>query len=378
MLVNKFIFFISSIIYKGLTIFKVRANRVIMECDYGKGFYGNLQYIYEEIEREKLPLEIIIPINKGVEIKIKEDDKVKIVRTRTPKHLYYLATSKLWITNNHYYHFLEKRKETTMINTWHALGAFKKFGLDSAKTHEEIERFKADSKNIDYLLVSSEELKPIYSKALGVNENKILSMGIPRTDILFNEVSKESIRGAFLSKYPELKNKKVILYAPTFRDDEKMNFNMKLNLHELQNKLGEDYKFLYKLHPIIRNPYVVQEELKDFAIDMGKENINDLMIIADLLITDYSSVIFEYSLLNKPMIFFAYDYDKYKNQLRNFYFDFEEFIPGNMVTTTEEIIDFVGKVDRNDFDKKKILEFSKRFCEYTDGEASKRFVKKFI
>jgi len=200
-------------------------------------------------------------------------------------------------------------------------------------------------------------------------------MGIPRTDELFNKSLKEELKKSFLKKYPFVKGKKLILYAPTFRDHEKIQFNMKLDLELLKNTFGEEYKILLKLHPIIRNKYEVPEKLKDFVIDVRDENINTLMISSDMLITDYSSVVFEYTLLKKPIIFFAYDFHKYNEELRGFYFPYEEFIPGPMVKTTEEI---VAVIKDGSFDMNKIEEFSKKFCEFTDGKASERFVNKFL
>ncbi|AWZ49470.1 hypothetical protein C3495_11880 [Clostridiaceae bacterium 14S0207] len=375
---RKIIFAIASFVFKILSIFPTKQNRIILECDYGKGFFGNLLYIYKQIKEEKMPLEIIIPINSGVRIDIQEDNNTKIVKTKTLKHLYYLATSKYWITNNHYYHFLPKPKGTIMINTWHALGAFKKFGIDSAKTEKERERFIKDSKNIDYLLVSSKELKGIYSKALNVEETKILSLGIPRTDILFDSNHMEAVKEEFFNVHTELKKKNIILYAPTFRDNEKEYFNMQLDLKLLKENLGDGSVILLKLHPIIRHKFEIPKGLEDFIIDVSKVNINKLMIISDILITDYSSIIFEYSLLDKPIIFFAYDYEKYKNNLRNFYFGYEEFIPGKMLRTSEEVLNEIQESMEGSYNKELIREFSKRFCEYTDGKSTKRFINHFF
>lgn len=375
---RKIIFAIASFVFKILSIFPTKQNRIILECDYGKGFFGNLLYIYKQIKEEKMPLEIIIPINSGVRIDIQEDNNTKIVKTKTLKHLYYLATSKYWITNNHYYHFLPKPKGTIMINTWHALGAFKKFGIDSAKTEKERERFIKDSKNIDYLLVSSKELKGIYSKALNVEETKILSLGIPRTDILFDSNHMEAVKEEFFNVHTQLKKKNIILYAPTFRDDEKEYFNMQLDLKLLKENLGNGSVILLKLHPIIRHKFEIPKGLEDFIIDVSKVNINKLMIISDILITDYSSIIFEYSLLDKPIIFFAYDYEKYKNNLRNFYFGYEEFIPGKMLRTSEEVLNEIQESMEGSYNKELIREFSKRFCEYTDGKSTKRFINHFF
>jgi len=373
-IVRSIIFYLSNIVYKVLTLIPIVNNRIILECDYGKGFYGNLLYIYKEIKKQDLQVEIIIPLNRGVKIDLEKETGVKLVTTRSLTHLYYLATSKYWITNNHYYHFLRKRKDTTMINTWHALGAFKRFGLDSAKG-DDIARFKKDGENINHLLVSSENLKDIYSEALNVPKDRILSLGIPRTDPLFNKEYKENIKSDFLIRYKEAKNKKLILYAPTFRDNEKKRFNLKLDLPKLKAALGEDYKILLKLHPIIRDKDVIPEDMKDFVLDVNEENINDLMIASDILITDYSSVIFEYALLKKPMIFFAYDYENYKENLRNFYYPFEEFVPGPIVKTTEEIL---TELQNDEFSMNKVEEFSKKFCDFTDGKSSERFVNRFL
>lgn len=368
------IFRLSNLIFKFFGIVPIKSNKIILECEYGKGFYGNLLYIYKEIKKQNLDVEIIIPLNRGVTIDLPQESGVKVITTRSLTHLYHLATSKYWITDNHYYQFLKKRKDTIMINTWHALGAFKKFGLHSAK-NEDIERFKKDGENIDYLLVSSDKLKNIYSEALNVPTDRILSLGIPRTDPLFDESYKEHMKKDFYNKYNIPKDKKLILYAPTFRDNEKEKFNLKLKLQLLKESLGNEYLLLIKLHPIIRNKDIIPGDMKDFVLDVNRENINDLMIASDVLITDYSSVVFEYALLNKPMIFFAYDYDDYKENLRDFYFPYEEFVPGPIVKTTEDVI---KTIKENKFPMDKVQEFSKEFCGFVGGESSKRFVDFFL
>ncbi|SHK11113.1 CDP-glycerol glycerophosphotransferase, TagB/SpsB family [Hathewaya proteolytica DSM 3090] len=376
---KQIVFFIASIAFNLLKVFPVKKRRIIMECDYGKGFYGNLLYIYNEMQREKLDYEIIIPVNKNVEInQVKLGENTKVVKTKGFMHMFYLATSSMWITNNHYYFFLRKRKNTLMINTWHAMGVFKTFAMDSAKSQQEREKYIMDSKNIDYLLVSSDKVKDIYSKALNIPEQKILDMGVPRTDPLFDKEYIRKERLNFEDENPCLKGRKLILYAPTFRDDEKEYFNMQLDLREMKRRLGTEYGVILKIHPIIRHPFKIEEELKDFVYDFSKHNINDLMISSDMLITDYSSVIFEYALLEKPMFFYAYDYHKYKENIRGFYFDYEEFIPGKRLNTTEEVIEEIEKVEDKNYDMENIRKFAKEFCHYTDGKSSERFVNRFL
>lgn len=372
---SRIIYFIANCIYKFFYSVPIKKNRIVLECEYGKGFYGNLLYIYKEVLARKLNVEIIIPLNRNVEFSYEKGTNVRIIRTRSIKHLYYLATSKYWITDNHYYFFLKPRKQTIFVNTWHALGAFKKFGLDSAKNINEVRRFKKEGNNIDYLMVSSENLKPIYSRALNVPIDKILSIGIPRTDLLFEHTKHFSIKEHFFKQYSNLKGKKIILYAPTFRDHEKQKFNMRLDFLQLHKHLGEHYVFLIKLHPIVAKTYQVPQSLEKYVIDVQNEDINELMIVSDILITDYSSVIFEYSLLQKPIIIYAYDFKIYEQQLRGFYYKFESFVPGPIAYTTKDVTDIIMN---NKFNVEKVRQFSMEFCEHQDGESTNRFIDKFL
>lgn len=372
------IFKIIDIIYKTLSkVLKVNDRRIIMECDYGKGFYGNLLCIYREIEKQNLDYEIIIPVNKNVKLFEEFSDNTKVIRTRGLKHFYYLITSKFWITNNHYYFFLTKRKETTCINTWHALGAFKKFALDCDDGQRE--EHIADGNNTDYLLVSSEKVSEIYSKALNVPMNKIVSLGIPRTDLFFKEDLMNKIQGELREKL-NCKDKKVILYAPTFRDGEKYNADVKLDIPYMNESLKDDYVLLIKLHPIIRNKIEIPKGCEDFVRDASSFNMNDLLVMTDVLITDYSSVVFDYALLERPMIFFAYDLDEFKQKSREFYYGYEEFIPDKCVQKTEEVVEkiksFETNLDNETLERIKV--FSKEFCEFRDGKSSERFVKRFL
>ncbi|WP_195218198.1 CDP-glycerol glycerophosphotransferase family protein [Turicibacter sanguinis] len=358
-------------------IFKIKENRIVLECDYGKGFYGNLHALYTKIQEENLKYEIIIPVNKNIVLNLPNSTNTKIIRTKTVQHLFYLSTSKFWITNNHYYYFLSKRKETIFINTWHALGAFKKFGLD-CNDGKEAHHLK-DGKNIDFLLVSSKKLKNIYSKALNVELEKIISIGIPRVDVLFNPIKRKEIKKN-LEERLQCLPKKIILYAPTFRDHEKIKFDLKLDLEEMFNSLGEEYVLLIKLHPIIRTKIVIEDKYSDFVKDVSNFNMNELLIYSDILITDYSSVIFEFSLLEKPIIFFSYDLHNFKEKSRSFYVDYESFIPDNPVFNTKEVIEKI-LFFRNEETQtyiENIKKFADKYCDFKDSESCSRFIEKFL
>ncbi|MGL5692955.1 MAG: CDP-glycerol glycerophosphotransferase family protein, partial [Peptostreptococcaceae bacterium] len=154
------------------------------------------------------------------------------------------------------------------------------------------------------------------------------------------------------------------------------NFKCELDYTKIIDSLGDDYVIILKLHPIVdEKSVVIPDEYKDKVLNLTRyKEINDLLIITDILITDYSSVVFEYALLDRPMIMFAYDLDSYINE-RNFYYEYKDFVPGPIVYTNEQIIDLVKD---NSFDLEKVKEFKHKFFEDVDGKATKRIVEYLI
>ena len=149
----------------------------------------------------------------------------------------------------------------------------------------------------------------------------------------------------------------------------------KLDIDKLREGLGDEYVIIMKLHPFIKESLYISEENKNFILDLSSEReVNDLLFIADIMITDYSSICFEYSLLNKPMIFFTYDLEEYIEK-RDFYYPFESFVPGPIVRTTEEIID---TIKNSNFDLNKVENFREKFLSSLDGKSTKRVVDELL
>lgn len=173
----------------------------------------------------------------------------------------------------------------------------------------------------------------------------------------------------------------MILYAPTWRDDQfyqvgKYKFDLALDLGKLKEQLKDDYVILLRMH------YLIAENLdlsnfEGFAYDVSDyEDIRDLYLISDLLITDYSSVFFDYANLKRPIIFFVYDINSYRDKLRGFYFDIEKEAPGPLAYTTDEVLQQIQYFERNNFEVPHSFEmFYNKFCYLEDGEASKRVVE---
>lgn len=284
------------------------------------------------------------------------------------------STSKVVIVDD-YFRLLNdvpKRKGVTVIQLWHACGAFKSFGFTRLGKKGGPKQTSPNHRMYDYAIVSSKEIAKHYAEGFGISDKNVVATGVPRTDVFMDKEYAENIRNNFYARYPKLKDKKIVLFAPTFRGDGQMSaYYPKSAFHPQRviNAIGEDYVILLKLHPFCKERFEIPEELKDRIIDLSDaDEINDLLFVTDLLITDYSSVIFEASLLDIPMLFYAYDLYLYiKN--RDFYYDFESFVPGKIVFSENELI---NSIKRNDFNQEKIHGFKNKFFDQLDGKSSQR------
>jgi CDP-glycerol glycerophosphotransferase (TagB/SpsB family) len=291
------------------------------------------------------------------------------------KSIYHIATAKTIFVDN-YFGFLAVttfKPEVRVIQLWHAAGAIKQFGLldptikkRSKRAHN---RFKSVYRRFTDVVVGSEKMVKIFKLTFDLSERQILRTGIPRTDFFFDETKKKLAKNKIYQLYPSLKEKKVILYAPTFRDQEIANFNLKLDLELLQAGLGKDYIVLLRLHPVVRSKS--NHTTNDFVIDVSDyPNLNELLIVSDYLISDYSSIPFEYALLNRPMIFFSYDLECYTKE-RGFFEDYREQMPGPVVQSTEEIVDVIKS---NTFDLQRIKVFSDVWNTFSDGHSTDKLI----
>lgn len=277
------------------------------------------------------------------------------------------------------YSCLPLKKETMTFQVWHACGAFKRFGADVADSkfgndEAEMKRYPHYA-NTDYVTVSSSEIEPIYEHAMLLSKDKgqrAIATGISRTDAYFDKEKLASARQRTEEKVPQAHGKKIWLYAPTFRGSTvfKAQIPKALDIEKFCSAMPEDTVLLIKHHPFAHDKQQIPENCADRVFDVTDSlAIDDLLMTADLCITDYSSLIFEYSLMDKPMVFFAYDIDEYLDE-RGFYYPFEEFCPGPIVKTTDELIEAVN----GSFDMKKIAAFRDKFMSACDGHATERIL----
>ena len=289
---------------------------------------------------------------------------------------YYLATSRVFIVDDYFFpiYVIHPRQGATIIQTWHACGAFKKVGyslLDkSFGADEELTRRVRIHSNYDVCLVASKGSAPHYAEAFGQPLERFESrFGIPRTDVFFGEERLARTRDAVRRRYGLLDGRRVILYAPTFRGDTIMSARATddLDLDLLHETLGADHVVLVRLHPFIRSRTVIGPSLAGFAIDVSDyPDINELMLVSDVLVTDYSSAIFEYALLTRPMVFFAPDYEAYERE-RGFYFDYRTGVPGPIFETTAEL---AGYLRAGVFDIDRVERFRDESFDVADGHSA--------
>ncbi len=279
------------------------------------------------------------------------------------------------------YGCLNIRKETVTIQTWHGCGAFKKFGISLADknvggSEEDYIKYPV-YRNNDYIAVSSPEVIWAFKEAMSITENdtrKVVPVGTSRTDVYFDESIVKGGRDELERIVPKAAGKKVILYAPTFRGQPSGGvIPDRLDIEELREKISDDYILVIKHHPLGLNEQIIPESCADFAFDITKKaSIETALMAADICITDYSSLAFEYSLLERPMIFFAYDIDSYVDE-RGFYYPFEEFCPGPIVKTTDEVAQAINASEHSDLEK--IKAFKEKFMASCDGHATERIVE---
>ncbi|MGG0720093.1 CDP-glycerol glycerophosphotransferase family protein [Robertmurraya massiliosenegalensis] len=336
---------------------------------------GNLRFIYEEFNRRNLGFK--------VDFLFKKYTKSPIGKLNYAVHMlkacHALATSRFFIIDDFYFpvYVIKPRNGMDIVQLWHAAGAFKKFGLSTVgksfgPSREYLEVVKVHS-NYSKVYVSSKHIVSHYAEAFDMAQDKIYPLGVPRTDYFFKMEKRQEIEKRFDQLFPKLKGKKRILYAPTFRGGSHNQelYNCPFDIELLRENIGDNYTLLIHLHPYMRKGIRLESGLNDFAVHLDNEfTIEELMLLSDILITDYSSVIFDYSLLHRPIAFFSNDLEEYIQE-RDFYYDFKSFIPGPLFDDTQSLADWIKQ---EKFDYQRISQFREYFFDILDGQTSKRIV----
>jgi CDP-ribitol ribitolphosphotransferase len=277
---------------------------------------------------------------------------------------------------------VKPRGDCMVVQLWHACGAFKKWGYSteglSWGPSKTLLRLFPMHNTYTHVCVSSPAVIEHYADAFRCKDSIIRPWGVPRTDVYFMQGFAENARQAILKKFPAIGRRKILLYAPTFRGDNLLDgrHDPALDLPQFRDALGRNCALLLRPHPRIglALPEAAQDEGWQFAFDARSLPIETLLAAADLLITDYSSVIFEYALFSRPMIFFPYDLEDYM-RCRAFYYNYASFVPGDLVWDTDDMIRAVqGNLLGDCFDPVRVQTFAARFMSACDGKSAERIL----
>lgn len=269
--------------------------------------------------------------------------------------------------------WLELNEKTKLIQLWHAGAGFKSSGY-SRWGHLGCPAPVSCHRQYKYGIAGSRHIGKFFAEVFGINDEQILPTGMPRMDEYLNPEYRAKKTEELYQLYPMCKGKKVILFAPTYRGRNRATAHYPyemIDFERLYDFCGEEYVVLFKMHPWVAFPVPIDEDKKDRFVDVNTfPNINDLFYITDLLITDYSSNIFEFSLMKKPMLFFAFDKIQYSFS-RGFHRDYEEAAPGKVCYNFEQLMQ---ALEQKDFEYEKVEEYVEKHFDYIDSGASDRVI----
>jgi len=349
---------------------RVRRQRVVLATARVSTLDGNLLYVYRAMQERHPDLDYVLllePYSYGLPGKLRY--LVRLVRG-----MYHLQTARLFVVDNAYLpiHVAPHRPATTVVQVWHAAGALKRFGVDTAMPPCEPERTFLH-RHYDAVVVGGEWTRAPYAAALRTPIERVLALGSPRTDFFFDEAAMAAARERVLAAHPALAGRRVVLYAPTFRG---RGIGKRaapgLDVRRLRAALPGDVALVLKTHPNL-DPAATPRDGYDVVVDPTLE-INDLLTLTDILVTDYSSSLVEFALLRRPIVLLVEDLAEYEVD-PGLYLDYRTEMIGTQVTDTDGVIDAIiaGRFDLSGYDA-----FIERQLGASRGGASDRFVTHFL
>lgn len=353
----------------------LNANKMVISVYRSEKLEGNLLYIYNEIRKKHpdIQIERIYPNNK--------------FSLSLFKDLISICDAKYIVLDDYFLpiYLIKPKHEVKVIQLWHAAGAFKKFGYSTIG-----KSFSADKNylkivplhsNYTHVYVSSNRISSHYAEAFNMDEDKIYPKGMPRTDYFFDTYAKNKSIKEIKEKYGDIiKEKVVILFAPTYRADnnqQESNIDHVEIVQEISRKINEDKIIVFKPHPYVLNNIGDElKQLKNVLVVNNEFILNEWMLISDALITDYSSSIFEYAILNRPLAHFVPDLEQYETN-RGLYYPINEISDGSILQNIQELIDWInGRTIQECFNTDRMVAFNFSKLENVSQNIVKHFIHK--
>ncbi|MFJ5532795.1 CDP-glycerol glycerophosphotransferase family protein [Streptomyces sp. NPDC093261] len=374
------------IYHRMLRLLPVRRGTVVFESHLGKQYSDSPRALYEELRRRRLPVTAIWSYEGERPVGFPED--AELVRRWSWRYLRALAQAEFWIDNQGFPLRLAKRPETTYIQTWHG-SALKKMGFDEPNhrvmSEQEQRTYQEALDRFDHFVVRSEHDVRTLARAYRIPEGKLLRSGYPRNDVLVRAARDPRAPDPAARRLAERlgigRERRLVLYAPTFRarpGGGVQDFELPFDVERFADRFGDRYTLLVRSHYL--NRVTLPPSVAGRVIDVTDEaDITPLLLLADALITDYSSVMFDYALLRRPLVFYAYDWEDYSRDMRGTYFDLFEEAPGPVARTEEELLAAVDGLPAMAAQyEARLKEFVDKYGEYDRGDAAARIVDRFF
>lgn len=358
-----------TMLYGFISIFRpVRPNSVILATNRTTILTDNLRYVFDGIDKKKFHVRTFFLSSPSA-------SRVSRFLTRL-RFVAAMATTQYTLVDDvvPIVYAIRLRPGTHLVQIWHALGALKKVGFSRNGRNGGPPATSITHKNYTDVIVSSESIRKDFAEAFGVSIDRVHATGAPRSDLFFDTAAQETVCEAVYASRPELRGKRVILFAPTFRGNGKRTAHYPLDYLDLDRiyaGLGDNDMFVIKMHPFVKGRVPIPPAYCDKIVDLsGYPEFNNLLLVCGLLVTDYSSAIFDYSLLQRPVVFYVPDLEVYSRN-RGFYYDFSEYAYGPVVFDLDSLIPRLGMTT---IDEDRLSVFREKFLNACDGHSTQRFL----
>ena len=350
---------------------------VLYSSYHGRQYSDSPRAIHEELVRREAPLEHLWVVRDG---RCAVPPTARVIRDGSREFHEALARSRYVVYNDHFPDWFTRRPDQVCLQTWHGT-PLKRLGFDASKQQRTVRRFERkwtdQVANWQYVVSPNRFTTPILRDAYAI-EGEMMETGYPRNDMLAGP-ERDALSRRLRERLGLPQDKRVVLYAPTYRDHVmdrrgRYRLDLRLDLERLRDAVGSDTVILFRKHHYVVDaaPVTTDGFVRDVS---GFPDGTELMLAADVLVTDYSSMMFDFANTRRPMLFYTYDLDSYRDQIRGFYFDFTAAAPGPLLRTTDEVADALRGLDDvvSGYDRR-YADFVSAFCELDDGYATGRVV----